>query len=318
MRHHRNVRFRTLIGTLTATTIAAAWLIACGNSSFSANESDASIDDAATSDGQADSAVIADAGPADATVADGGACVGVHGTYMVSVPTTGQPYCIDATEATRADYATFVQAIADRTYTPSNDPRCAWNQVFPVDPSCEATTTGDAGGAGADQLPVTCINWCDAFSYCDWAGKRLCGTIGSTQELDPLSRSIDPNVSQWENACTANHTLLYPYGDTFESNACNVVGTMDGGATPGTGLALPGAYSECNGGYHGITDMAGNASEWVDACNEVDGGAALTFCVRIGGSYEVADQLPAGQCIAYASNARQAVARDVGFRCCSK
>jgi formylglycine-generating enzyme required for sulfatase activity len=305
------VRSRSLLASLIIFGSSAAFFVACGDATF-ADGKDASSD-GDVSDGAIDSGAEAEGG------ADAGVCASKAGPSMVEIPTAGPPYCIDSTEVTRGQYAAFVQAIADRTYVPdAGDPRCAWKSGFAIDTTCSSNEIGDAGAADAGELPVTCIDWCDAFSFCDFAGKRLCGMIGSTKELDPVARSIDPDVSQWENACTANQTRIYPYGNAFEPNACNVVGTTDGGTAFGSGLALPGAYSQCSGGYPGIYDLAGNAGEWVDACNEVDGGAAETFCVRIGGSFMSGDQLPAGTCKEFASNARINIARDVGFRCCSK
>jgi sulfatase modifying factor 1 len=305
------VRSRSLLASLILFGSSAVFFIACGDATFDVGK-DASSDGEVAIDSGTEAAA-----PLDGS-ADAGVCASKAGPSMVQIPTSGSPYCIDSTEVTRGQYASFVQAIADFTYVPVSDPRCAWNTMFAIDTTCSSNELGDAGTADAGELPVTCIDWCDAFSFCDFAGKRLCGTIGSTEELDPVARSIDPNVSQWENACTANETRVYPYGNVFKPNACNVVGTTDGGTAFGSGLALPGAYSQCSGGYPGIYDLAGNAGEWVDACNEVDAGAEETFCVRIGGSFMSGDQLPAGTCKEFASNARINIARDVGFRCCSK
>lgn len=233
---------------------------------------------------------------------------------MVQVPSNGLPYCIDSTEVTRGQYAVFVSDVAHHTYNPAPDPRCAWNTDVEVNAVCAPTEVGDAGAAGADELPVTCINWCDAFSFCDWAGKRLCGTIGSTATLSPNYEAADKNVSQWENACSANGTQTFPYKGPFADGGCNVEGPY---ANPE--LAAVGAYAQCNGGYDGIYDMAGNASEWVNACNSADGGdESQVTCVRIGGSYMRATQFPTGACADYGSNARLNTSQDVGFRCCSK
>ena len=32
--------------------------------------------------------------------------------------------------------------------------------------------------AGQEDYPVVNVDWCDAASFCQWSGKRLCGRLG--------------------------------------------------------------------------------------------------------------------------------------------
>jgi len=68
---------------------------------------------------------------------------------------------------------------------------------------------------GMPGKPVVCVDWCDAFSYCAWVGKRLCRD-GSADEL--------PEVSEWRLACGSGlpgiqHGELWEWQDDCSSSA---------------------------------------------------------------------------------------------------
>ncbi len=289
-------------------TTAAAIFAACGDSTFDASGGDASIQD-----GSAESAIVDGGGGGDAIVDGGnesGPCSFAHDPLMIPIPNSASPsYCIDFTEVTRSQYQTFIDAIA-ADYVPPADPRCNWNSNYNFDTTCLASL-----GDGGNNFPITCIDWCDALSYCAWAGKRLCGRIGSTEPLT-LTDSTNTAVSQWENACSANGTREFPYGNAYIDGGCNLPKPTGTNALIDT--ASP-AYAQCVGGYSNTHDMAGNAAEWVDACNDVDASDAGTAnCDIMGGSFGHSTVSPPGQCVAYDSLPRELKADDVGFRCCSQ
>ena len=92
-------------------------------------------------------------------------CPGTAGPPGVRIHAEAGTWCIDSTEVTRAQYGIFV-ASTDVGALP--EPAfCAWNKSFlPYDGWKDLPH---------DDRPVTKVNWCDAYMYCAWAGKRLCG-----------------------------------------------------------------------------------------------------------------------------------------------
>jgi len=72
--------------------------------------------------------------------------------------------------------------------------------------------------AGTEDAPVVNVSWCQSHAYCQWSGKRLCGKIGG----GPLPKLYETNAteSQWFNACTHQGTNAFPYGNTYDDQAC--------------------------------------------------------------------------------------------------
>ncbi len=255
---------------------------------------DASTDalavDGATTDAGLDADATLDA-PTDASTTDGG-CPGTAGPQPVSAG----GFCIDSTEVTNAQYKSFLAA----SFGPTSRSECSWKTSY--------VPTSWPPGSGTDAYPVTYVDWCDAFAFCEWAGKRLCGRIGGGPVA--LSSATDPNADQWYAACShagdANH--VYPYGSSFSSATCNVP-EDDAGATVPVG-----SLSACTGGYPSLFDMVGNVYEWEDSCSAASG--PTDSCNVRAGSY--IDPPGASQtCARNATVARKFADVDFGFRCCA-
>lgn len=202
-------------------------------------------------------------------------------------------YRIDATEVTNAAYAEFLAA------EPSKDiqlAECAFNGSF--------VPTNDWPAPDRAEQPVAWVDWCDAYAYCAWAEKRLCGAIDGGPT--PYASYKDAAESQWYNACSAGGTLVYPYGATYDADACN---GDDGIGDPW----ITGSAVSCQGGQEGLFDMSGNVWEWEDSCSASEGEGDL--CRARGGSFWSTSTLLRCE-TATNTYTRSQVHRSLGFRCC--
>lgn len=227
-------------------------------------------------------------------------CPSRHGPSMVKVA----GFCIDSTEVTVGQYAAFLEAMSDLPGGGLVDQpaACASNATFKPPYWWRATPAeSDAGlsEADVDDMPVSVVDWCDARAFCAWAGKRLCGRIGG----GALSAAeATTKASEWFVACSHNDARAFPYGDRFEADACNGIGSR--------GRQPVGSHPKCVGGYDGVFDMVGNVQEWIDDCDQ-DSGA----CPMPGGSFG----FPEGslRCGATDRQERTASLPQGGFRCCA-
>jgi formylglycine-generating enzyme required for sulfatase activity len=219
-------------------------------------------------------------------------CAGTGGPPGVRVGT----YCVDATEVTNKQYAAFLAS--QEAHMENQAAVCAWNTTYVPTHDWPAAT-------GRDNMPVGWVDWCDAYAFCKWAGKRMCGKIGGGSigfgDFDT------PNLSQWYRACSKNGALHYPYGQNLDTNACNI---NQAGINHAVNVKeLPG----CEGGYPGLFDMVGNVEEWEDACTGSTG--PNDTCRSRGLSYifGTADK----GCELDDADTRNATFPDLGIRCCS-
>ncbi len=204
----------------------------------------------------------------------------------------GRAYCIDTTEVTNAFYAAWLETSPE---TSGQRPECAGNTTF----------VPASGAPPKTDVPVVEVDFCDAIAFCAAFGKRLCGRI--TGGPGPYFGHDDPSQSQWQSACTRGGATPFPYGSTYDPNACNGSDAKYG--TPLSAFALPG----CIGASPGLVDMSGNVWEWEDAC--IPGDASLPVCRRRGGSFSSsADYM---SCDARSSRPIDATENNTGFRCCA-
>jgi formylglycine-generating enzyme len=238
---------------------------------------------------------------------EAGACGALHGPTMIIVPSLSfdEPmYCIDSTEVTESQYQDFLSAQVPLSSQPAF---CAANKSFNPD------LTGNCGvnafdPANHSELPVACVDWCDAYAFCKWSGKRLCGAIGPDAGalLDQGSANIAPQ-DQWYNACSAKGARMYPYGASYDASACN-------GKASVAPLVPVGTLTGCEGGFAGIFDMSGNVAEWEDACLDASADGSVQCATRGGSVTENPGNLA---CTQIQNLDRGATGYNYGIRCCA-
>jgi formylglycine-generating enzyme required for sulfatase activity len=152
------------------------------------------------------------------------------------------------------------------------------------------------------------VDWCDAYAYCKAVGKRLCGKIGGGS--NGWSEYADATKSQWFNACSAGGANVYPYGNTYEVQACN---GKQHSASSVPVESMTGCESSLSG-YTGVYDLSGNVWEWEDACNQSVG--QFDNCLIVGGSFNDYDNDL--RCdTSEPLHVRDDAGSSIGFRCCS-
>ncbi len=228
-------------------------------------ESGASSDAAAdTTTGGDDGGVGSDGGAKDSSLDDAG-CPHGRGPTMVNIGKT----CVDSTEVSNAEYAKFVNNVVPAQVVAKLPGACQW----------KTSVTPDKWPAAAaqDSFPVSGVDWCDAYAYCAWAGKRLCGLTG-TSDPPPNHERNDAAANEWFNACSGGVGNNFPYGPSYLPNACN---GSDRNQDSGLTVAV-GSIATCVGGFPGLYDLSGNVSEWENYC--ADDAGANDLCRQRGGA----------------------------------
>lgn len=230
---------------------------------------------------------------------DAGFSCPAGGTGPILLPVGN--FCIDETEVTNAQYATFLGAVPLGT---NITPLTACDAVTDYTPDTSTSSGCPPFAAGKDvDYPVRCVNWCSAYAYCKWAGKRLCGAIPTGSSGD--GNEANPATNQWFAAC-AGPTALddYPYGPSYEPKRCADV--------PALGAVGVKTKDKCVSFSSGAFGMSGNVREWEDSCS--GSSVATAPCRTRGGSYNQAEGNL--KCSSWLSEPRDKQAPEIGFRCC--
>jgi sulfatase modifying factor 1 len=299
------VRGTRLSFVLLAGAVLATAGVGCGQILGIADWKDvgdaAVLPDGGVSDGAMDRATSADAALTDADPCeDGGG---------VNIPSSEGAFCIDRIEVTSAEYAEFEDKLSQQTYD-TLPPECAFKSYN--DGGLKRPYIQFIGPS----LPAVAVDWCDAYAYCQWKNKGLCGERdGGSVPRQAYQQTVD----EWYTACSRDGTQTYPYGNTFDKTACDTemqnssVGPADAGSYPG-----------CMGGYPGLLDMSGNVAEienscWRPADAGPEAGPELDNCYARGGNYFFPPGFDNDSCLSQTPVTRGDAfvnGNGVGFRCC--
>jgi formylglycine-generating enzyme required for sulfatase activity len=237
-------------------------------------------------------------------------------------PRTGQciSLAIDPTEVSRSAYEVFLLDTA-------------WSSKTTPPPGCGFKDTGggydftpldwDSQVLHPD-LPVTGVDWCDAFVYCAWKGQHLCGLVDGGMLL--YDTFADPGLSEWHNACSSGGEFDYPYGDKYQSQSCNDAGKDKTGSVEGL-FAVSGPQTQAcvspRSSYASMRNMLGNVAEWENACSrdatvlQAGAGAADSCRVRGGHGDTPTGDMASGCSVQPPDPVRRETRSPwIGFRCC--
>ena len=297
----------TLLHERELALVLALALGGCGGSEFSAGDS-AGAGGAAgnASGGAAGSATGGAAGTASggsagnpsggAAGSSGGAAgaAGGGGNCPDDMVAFQGQFCIDKHEATQEEYEKFLVAVGT-TPSGAQPVGCQANSSFHPNDHCAGYFQPQTKWNHA----VGCVDWCDAYAYCKWAGKHLCSSV-SGQVLTAQTFE-DYSASQWGYACSNGGQTDYPYGATLQPQNC--MSTVDS--------APVGSYAQCTGlavPFNQVFDMVGSVAEWIDYC-DVNQGCALM------GRLDTPNDKPSS-CTANTYALKLTASETTGIRCC--
>ena len=137
-------------------------------------------------------------------------------------------YAIARTPVTNAQYAAFVKATR-------HAPPVHWRLLL-----LRRKTPPNR----LNDHPVVNVTWHDARAYCRWLSEMT----GTSYRL--------PSEAEWEKAARSIDGRIYPWGDVWDAQRCNISrGHKKAGTTPVDAHPL-------GASPYGLLDMIGNVWEW--------------------------------------------------------
>lgn len=135
---------------------------------------------------------------------------------------------------------------------------------------------------GTENHPVVNVSWYDCSAYANFMNKRL------------------PTEEEWEKSAKGNDKRIYPWGNNFDINFCNIL-RKNYGTTPVEKYKL-------GKSYYDVLDMAGNTWEWTNTQSE-----NKNNCIIKGGSWS--DNEKTAQCSYKLVENIEKKYDNLGFRC---
>ncbi len=196
-------------------------------------------------------------------------------------PVVASPFWIDRTEVTVTAYRS-----------------CVDKRICTRPARVSTACTFDVGDGG---LPVSCVPWTSASTFCAAMNKRL------------------PREVEWELAARGTSPLKYPWGGAT-ANGCGPAVTLAGDATQRScGGKRPARVGSHVGGSSpfGVQDMSGNVEEWVadwygEVASDLSPRAGASHVLRGGGWLS---QPSAARTTSRNWGSAREMGPNVGFRC---
>lgn len=153
-----------------------------------------------------------------------------------------KPFAVGRTEVTRSQFARFVAATGRRMDG-------CWDLVNGLWIPLEDRDWRTPGFPQSDRDPVVCVSWWDAVAYTDWLSEQTQQTYRLLSE------------TEWEFAARAGTETARYWAEEIGRGHANCGGC--GSAYDNVRTAPVASFGE---NPFGLSDMLGNAAEWVADC----------------------------------------------------
>ncbi len=170
-----------------------------------------------------------------------------------------KPFLLGRTEVTVGQFRRFVEETGYRTDAERDGEGRGWSDQSKQFETAPRYSWRDPGFDQAEDHPVVNVSWNDAVAFCEWLSRRE-------------GRRFDlPSEAQWEYACRAGSTSLYPGGAGPDASTqwANIPDASAQRRFPDwttaqgeDGYVFTAPVGSFPDNAFGVNDLIGNAWEW--------------------------------------------------------